>query len=99
VPPVSVFRRLVFGAASRLGCIANTVSHYHHVYNHIGAVQDPQPCHELGCLFYRAGDYATAKIWLQKAQQQLPRPLTAGMPTKTSVLMLRCTQYSWHARL
>ena len=42
-------------------------------------VQDPQPCHELGCLFYRAGDYPTAKVWLQKAHQQSPRPLTPGM--------------------
>ena len=44
------------------------------------SVQDPQPCHELGCLFYRAGDYPTAKVWLQKANQQLPRPLTPGAP-------------------
>lgn len=41
-------------------------------------MQDPLPCHELGCLFYRAGDYETAKIWLRKSYQQMPKPLTAG---------------------
>ena len=45
-----------------------------------GDVQDPQPCHELGCLFYRGGDYATAKIWLTMANEKMPRPLTAGAP-------------------
>lgn len=43
-------------------------------------MQDPQPCHELGCLFYRGGDYATAKIWLTMANEKMPRPLTAGAP-------------------
>ena len=96
---LSEYLETALQAASRLCCIVDAVSHHWHVYNHNGAVQDPQPCHELGCLFYRAGDYATAKIWLQKAQQQLPRPLTAGMSAKTAVLMLRCTRYFCDARL